>query len=110
MRKSAQAVGSRQVQVKQQQVDVRVLLHSVKQGSDRIGIDELAVRAGCRKGALERRAEQRVVIDDENFVAQTMPAALLIPDRLETTTLVESGAVGGAIATKVEYGRAHAET
>jgi len=70
MRESAQAIGSRQVQVKQQQVGVWVLLESVKQRGDRIRVYELAVRTGSCKGALESRAEQRVVINDDNFVAQ----------------------------------------
>src|ERR1700722_6080180 len=54
---------------------MRMLLEGVKQAGDTIGLQELAVGAGCRNGTLERRTEQRVVIDDEDFVVHLLAAA-----------------------------------
>ena len=68
MRQSAESVGTRQVEVEKQQISVWMLLEGIKQAGNAIGLEELTVSAGCRDGALECRSEQRVIIDDEDFV------------------------------------------
>jgi hypothetical protein len=68
MRQGTEAVGARQVQIQKQQIGVRVLLEDVEQAGDAVGLQKFTVRAGCRNGALKRRTEQRMVIDDEDFV------------------------------------------
>jgi hypothetical protein len=54
---------------------MRMLLEGVKQAGNTIGLQELTVGAGCRNGTLERRTEQRVVIDDEDFVVHLLAPA-----------------------------------
>ncbi len=70
---------------------MRMLLRVCKQACNTVGLQELAVRAGCRNGALERRAEQRVIIDDEDFVSSPLtPTRFSQHPRLLRATIVIS--------------------
>jgi len=68
MRERAEAVRARQVQVQQQQIGVWMLLEGIEQAGNAIGLQELTVGAGRSNGAPQRRAEQRMVIDNEDFI------------------------------------------
>ena len=74
MRQGAEAVGTRHIQIQQQQIGARMLLEGVKQAGDAIGFEELAVGAALRDGAPERGAEQRMIIDNEDFVVHLQAA------------------------------------
>jgi hypothetical protein len=68
VRECTEAEGARQIQVQQQQVDLRMPFEGLEQPRDAVGFENSQSGAGRRNGALQRRAEQRMVIDDEDFV------------------------------------------
>jgi hypothetical protein len=69
MRQRAEAIGPGQVQVQQQQIGSRMPLERIEQTGDAFGLEDLAVGTRRPDRTLERRAVQRMVIDDENFVS-----------------------------------------
>src|SRR5271169_3981938 len=68
MRERTEAVRSRQVQIEQQQIGMRVLLERCEHAANAVGLQELHVAAGRGNGTRERRAVQRMVIGNEDLV------------------------------------------
>jgi hypothetical protein len=66
----AEAVRARQIQVQQQQVGVRLVLQRVEPGRDAIGLEKLAGGARGAHRTPQSRAEQRMVVDDDDPVGR----------------------------------------
>ena len=62
----AEPIGSGQVQVQQQQISSRMPLERIEQSRNAFRFDDLAVGTRRRHRTLERRAVQRMIIDDED--------------------------------------------
>src|ERR1700722_2011046 len=69
MRQRTETIGTGQIQIQQQQIRARMLLEDVEQARDTVGLVELAIGAGCRDRAPQCGAIQRMIVDDEDFVA-----------------------------------------
>src|ERR1700722_11314134 len=69
MRQRTETIGAGQIQIQQQQVRARMPLKDIEQACDTVSLVELAVGAGRRDRAPQRGAIQRMIVDDEDFVA-----------------------------------------
>ena len=81
MREGVESIGSGQVQIQEQQIHARMLIESVEEAADAVGLENLDVHASRRDGAVERQAIQRMVINDEYFVVHALSAIWIMRPR-----------------------------
>jgi hypothetical protein len=86
-------------------VGVRMLLERIEQPGNIVGLEETAVRADRRDRAGKRRTEQRMVVDDQEFIVHcrsVVPASSMRRASLRSVALCSTARFFGGSTTLVE--------